>query len=174
MAGNEDTFGICPVGSPVEYSSFLVKGDEVGFTRSGDGRKSSIPESFLMLHDITRKHFRRCDFYIVEHVELPDFPIVFDEQTVEEAQNYYGKAVKLAAAGIALPDASWKSVGVVDEITYRRHPSDPQPFLSEKVGGRYYHPYKPAVALYEARPGHGWRASLPEGCIVNAHGFVRP
>lgn len=173
--GGAGSFDVCKVGARLPYSSFLVKGDEVEFLRAGTKEKTYIPASFLMLHDVTKHHYRRCDFFIVKSMRLHVDRVTFDERTVYEAQEYYGDRVKLGAVGFALPTGSWNSVGLVDEIHYRRHPSNPQPLLAPvRIGGRYTHSFASNVPLREAGSGNAWRVALPSGCLVDAHGFVTP
>ena len=165
--GKWSEFDICNVGAHLPYSSLLVKGDEVAFFRAADGAKTTCPASFFMLHDITKKHFRRCDFFLARPMPVPVCHVVFDEQTVKEAKEYYGNSTKLVGVGVDLPVGPWKSVGVVDEIHYRRR-------ASGRFTGPYFHPYDPHVPLYASSSGMGWRVQLPEGCVVNWHGFITP
>lgn len=143
----------------------LVRGDAVEFEPEGGGEIISLPSKYVFLHDHTGRLLRRCDFYVLPCARSMTQSVRIDPTVIRKAQDYYGQDVKLEHVNVDIPKASWHRVAQIQRIIYKR---------TGKHRGHYQHPYNQPVWLYASDAPPGWRVELPDGCIVDARGFVDP
>lgn len=176
----------------------IVKGNEASVTWA-DGTSDAFPKHFVVCHDATGKHLRRCDFYIVQAVPSSSSLDEFSDAMIREAMDYYEEST-LGVVGIVLPSgAKYKPIGPTKQLRYRRHGSN-RDILGKPYRGRFYHDWDEDVSvpirLGEGRPrivesiapaaivraaqgrpattARAWRIVLPSGCVANRHGFTWP
>jgi hypothetical protein len=176
--------GLCSIGH------LLVRGDRVSFVsdeqveKSGAKRKVNsegrviwdpeppksdvpLPRNYVVVHDTTGNLLSKCDLYIVRY--YPKRTSDVDEISAEEiaaARRYYGRNVRVSVGSVELPEGPWKKIrGKMSMIRYRRVGVD---------GDNYEHVWEPSVDLYDCENPYAFRLPLPEGCLVDERGFVRP
>lgn len=179
--------GLCNLGH------LLVRGDRVSFVsmeqlkKSGakrtvnkDGRviwdpgppesDVTISRSYVVVHDTSGVLFSSCDLYIVRWHRL----YTRDNSGMDEispaalsaAQEYYGNKVPISVGSVEIPEGPWSRIpGKMALVRYRRYGVDQDD---------YEHVWEPAVSLYDCAQPIAWRLPLPEGCVVDERGFVRP
>jgi hypothetical protein len=137
----------------------------------GEAAPIVCPKEFVVVHDVSGKQRRSCDFYICRQTSLPSGNSAgrhAAQEAVVAAKKWFGADEPTRGRGVELPDPPWQRGPQIDEIWYRRH-------AVEGLSGRYEHPYKPSVPLYvSSQARDGWRIALPDGCIVDHRGFVYP
>lgn len=165
----------------------LVRGDQIEFVsveqveRVGsfpldEARMPSdvkLPPSYVMVNDATGHFIDRCDVYVVpwrsaargrskssSTVLLSNV----DHFDLAAAYDYYGKDARISVGSVSLPEGRWKRVCEVAFIRYRRYGFDK----------RFEHAYDPPVQLFSTTRPLAWRLPLPEGCVIDSRGFVRP
>jgi hypothetical protein len=112
-----------------------------------------------LLHDPTGRAWPSCSGFIIA------FSKGGKETKDSAAEEYLGRAPKLGEATVP-PKAlsSWKRVGEVETVNYRR------------IGNHaasYYHPIEGGRAVLYRR-GHALRIELGSGCVWNWRGIVKP
>jgi hypothetical protein len=122
-----------------------------------------LDPNYLLLHCVDESVARVCDVYIARPRRVTTSTKGLSEETIEAGQDYYGSGFRPKYADLVLPNARWQRLFDVDHILYDR-PGD--------LKGSYEHPYMHPVMLF--RSGSVYRLALPDGCILNAHGFVVP
>lgn len=138
----------------------LIKGTDVKFEMA-DGRILSLPPKHGIIHDPSGQALPRCDVYFgpFQKGRTPiDLP-------TKEARAYFGRFYDARAAVVDVPPGPWKPVGDVTQIFYVR------PGVHQ---GRYYHLFREGNLLRLSRCRAFHRLDLPEGCVVNDRGFVKP
>lgn len=174
--------GLCQVGH------LLVRGDRVSFVsdeqvkKSGakrsvrDGRVYWDPEppksdvvmdnDYVVVHDPTGTLLAPCDMYLVRFFSPTSNQEGISADAIAAARRYYGKNERLVVGQVEFPEGPWKRIpGKMQMIRYRRWGD---------LGDSYEHVWEPSVSLYDCRKPIAWRMPLPEGCVVDARGFVRP
>lgn len=174
--------GLCQIGH------LLVRGDRVSFVsdeqvkKSGakrsvkDGRvywdpappKSDVvlPRDYVIVHDPTGTLLSACDMFIVRFFSTTISKESISTDAVSAARQYYGKNLRLRVGSVELPEGPWKKIpGKMQMVRYRR---------AGDLADNYEHVWEPSVHLYDCRKPIAWRMPLPEGCVVDARGFVRP
>ena len=160
-------------------AEFVVKGDRVEFVTPDQVSKvgvhpldaakmpsdAKLPANFVMVHDPSGKRLRRCDFYVLPLQQSTGIPATkVSKETQSIAKNFYGSDTPLRIGRVDLPTGTWHRVAQVAFIRYRRQGNR---------RGNFEHPYEIPVWLYDnAMPA--WRIALPNGCVVDARGFVWP
>lgn len=159
----------------LDKTPLLVRGDVVSVVLE-DGRTVEFPETWGLVHDPTGQCVDKCEVlvcpYTITHkrcVGLP--PSIYDA-----ALNYWGEGYELKAGTVVLPTGPWERVGRIVRVYYDRY---------GELASPYQHPFKDiedtAVLYRQQRPQRygrrshrSYRISLPDGCVINAHGFVWP
>ena len=160
-------------------AEFVVKGDRVSFVTPSQvalvgshpldpvkmPSDAVLPNDFVMLHDPSGKYLRRCDFYVLPVRKGASVSVQkVSRATRDVALNFYGSETPLRVGVVDLPKGSWHRVAQIAFIRYRRQGNR---------RGNFEHPYELPVVLYD-NPHPAWRFPLPNGCVVDAHGFVWP
>lgn len=179
MTARLGTARICDSGY-CELADLLVRGDRISFVsveqvqRVGRHKLDAVampsdvtlPESFVVVHDPTGTLLNKCDMYFVKwrSATRKRAPTVRPE-LIKIARAYFGSRSRITRGTVDIPKGPWHRECEVQFIRYRREGDD---------RGDYEHEYDvPVRLLYSTRP-LAWRLPLPEGCVVNSHGFVRP
>lgn len=170
---------VCEDGT-CERDEVLIRGDQVSFVSTeqvklvgkhklNDLKMPSdivLPADFVIAQDPTGNLLNRCDVYVLrwrtartlranaEHTELR-----------KHARDYFGRNTPLQFGNVDIPETPWQRVAKVQFIRYRR---------AGELKGMYEHEYTPAVWLYDSQRPLAWKLPLPEGCVITAHGFVKP
>lgn len=165
--------GVC------ETSQLLVRGDLIAFVsieqvhKVGDHPLDEhampsdivLPRSFVLVHDTSGALFNRCHMNFVRWGGGGRKPNNARTHDVQVARNYFGRNVRIASGNVEVPEGPWRRVAKVKYIRYRR---------AGHARGNYEHPFDPPVYLYETEKPLAWKLKLPNGCIVDDRGFVRP
>lgn len=161
-----------------QSTHMMVRGDHLSFVsveqarRVGDypldDRKMpsdiKLPPSYVLVHDTSGVIFSRCELYIVRWFSGND-GIAVDKRVANTARAYFGTD-DVNIGSIEIPSGPWQRMAKMKYIRYRR-----QGHLQDN----YEHPYDPPVYLYSTKSGpKAWKLSLPNGCIVDHRGFVKP
>lgn len=177
MASRSKRKGIgCEGACSLEETPLLVRGDVVS-CEMGDGSTVEFPKSWGLVHDPSGVCIDRCEVLVCPYrttntacVELP--PDIYDA-----AMDYWGKDYELKAGLVEIPRGPWDRVGRIVRVYYDRY---------GQLASPYQHPFKDVkedtAILYRqkraqkfGRSSHkAYRISLPDGCVINAHGFVWP
>jgi hypothetical protein len=121
-----------------------------------------IPRGFVLVHDSAGRILSKCDIYILRwHKGGRKRP---HDADLAMARDYFGSDANLGSGKVEIPDGKWARVARVQLIRYRR-PGFRKPFE---------HKYDPVVDLFMSERPLAWRLPLPEGCVVDSRGFVRP
>lgn len=178
--------GTCSVGA------LLVRGDRISFVsveqvkRLGAKRSTKdgkvvweprvppadvrVPRGYVLVHDTSGNLLSRCDLYVVKwhkrslgSIEVPeDLPT----SQLNAAKKYYGKSTPIRIGSVDIPEGPWKRIpGKISCIRYYRAGVDRD---------YYEHEFDPHVELYDCARPIAWRLPLPDGCVVDDRGFVRP
>lgn len=153
----------------------MIRGDLVGFEMKG-GKLAEVwlPGDWGLIHDPLGECIPRCTLYIAPYRVSGNRPRNVPDSMVEVATDYFGNALPLYDAELVIPSGPWDRVGRVVRIYYDRY---------GHLKGPYQHPFEVAVNLSRQRnaqvyPGgqrtRAYRLTLPDGCIIDAHGFVKP
>ena len=175
--------GLCQIGH------LLVRGDRVSFVSDEQAKKSgakrsvkdgrvhwdpeppksdvmSIPKGYVVVHDATGTLLSPCDMYIVQFISTTSGQDEISAESISAARQYYGKNVRIKVGQVELPEGPWKKIpGKMSMVRYRR---------AGDLADSYEHVWDPSVSLYDCKNPIAWRMPLPEGCIVDPRGFVRP
>lgn len=175
--------GLCQIGH------LLVRGDRVSFVSDEQAKKSgakrtvrdgrvywdpeapksdvkSIPPGYVVVHDATGTLLSSCDMYIVRFISTTSGQDEISAEAISAAREYYGKNVRIKVGQVELPEGPWKRIsGKMNMVRYRR---------AGDLADSYEHVWDPSVSLYDCENPIAWRMPLPEGCIVDPRGFVRP
>jgi hypothetical protein len=151
----------------------MVRGDIVAFDLEGGDpdHPMTLPDDFGMVHDPTGTVLDPCVVYICRcKFDWKKSPSI--HKSIEQiAFDYFGDDVDLVNASVAIPEGPWQFVGVVKTIHYERYGSD------ESHDGPFFHPFSdslPDVELYKSRCANAYMLQLPEGCVLNERGYVKP
>lgn len=179
MTARLATTKICEDGY-CELGELLVRGDRISFVsveqvqRVGKHKRDPVampsdvvlPPSYVVVHDPTAALLNQCDMHFVKwrNERRKRAPSVRPE-LIQIARAYFGSRSTIVRGTVDIPKGPWHRECEVQFIRYRREGDDNRD---------YEHEYDvPVRLMYSTRP-LAWRLPLPEGCIVNAHGFVRP
>jgi hypothetical protein len=162
-----------------ETGHLLVRGDRVSFVsveqtkRLGEKKLDPvampsdirIPPSYVLVNDATGRILDKCDIYVVKwRNKNGRSRAEIDSADRAAAEEYFRTGAQIRSGFVELPRGPWRRVGRIRFIRYERHGFD-RPFE---------HRYDmPVELLYSPRP-LAWRLPLPEGCVIDSRGFVRP
>ena len=130
----------------------------------------SVPKNFVLVHDANGTILSPCELYILRW-QGGGAPTAWQSDADRrEAVAYFGRGEAIEAGRVTLPGrGSFRRICRVSVIRYTR--------AGERAGD-YEHPYdfqypKP-VTLSICRQPLAFRLSLPDGCLIDDRGFVRP
>lgn len=158
----------------------LVRGDRVSFVSTEQVRRVGrhkldadkmpsdvvLPNDFVLVQDPTGELLSPCDVYVVRwHRQQTQKGHTNNSALRKHARDYFGSRTPLQVGFVDIPESPWQRVATVQFIRYRR---------AGELQGMYEHEYEPRVSLFDSQKPLAWRLPLPEGCVINAHGFVKP
>jgi hypothetical protein len=164
-----------------ETAHFLVRGESVSFVsmeqiqRVGEHKLDPVsmpsdpdlimPSTHVLVNDAAGRLLNKCDIYVVKwRNSRQRGRAEIDPTDLAVAEDYFGTGVPPRVGFIDIPRGPWKRVARVRFIRYSRHGANKP----------YEHRYDPPVyLLYCARP-LAWSVPLPDGCVIDSRGFVRP
>jgi hypothetical protein len=162
-----------------EIAHFLVRGDHVEFVSVEQVRAVGshaldpykmpsdivLPAKYVLVHDATGIILTPCDLYAVKwHRSGAKRALEIAPEDLTAAHDYFGDDAALRSGSIDIPDGPWKRLARVKFIRYRRY----------GFSNHFEHEYAPAVDLLYSKRPLAWKLALPEGCVVDARGFVVP
>jgi hypothetical protein len=173
-------------------SHLLVRGTHIEFVTvdqvrkyscgSGRGRTSKecrldpkrlpsdvhLPRSHVLVHDTTGYLLDQCDLYVVRWRGARRNRSEPDGAALSDAEKYFvrldGSPVPIRTGSVEIPEGPWRKECLVKLIRYRR----------AGIEVPYEHEYAVPVELKQMSRPLAWRLPLPESCIVDNRGFVRP
>lgn len=162
----------------MESSDIFVRGDIVSIVLTS-GIEVVMPEEWGLIHDPSGNSIDRCEVFVTPYAEVTRSRARKSNEVGSDAKAYFGSDTRTVDVSIDIPSGPWKRVGYISCINYDRHGN---------LEGPYYHdtdvPKRPSerAILFEqtksevlcgvrCRP---FRISLPDGCRINAHGFIWP
>lgn len=126
-----------------------------------------IPRTHYFVHDANGAVFPQCEIFIVRGYRGARGTAA--PRDVRTAVAYFGEGKAMRRGRVEVPERGWIRRGLIEVVRYHRV-DGPTP---DHVGD-FEHRYDPPVRLYVCRRPLAWRLSLPAGCLITAHGFVRP
>lgn len=167
-----DRPGVCNIDTPL-----LIRGDIVSMELAS-GRTVEFPESWGLVHDVTGECADKCEIFICPYTVRGPIGRQVDDSVHEAATSYWGDDYKLVEGNVVIPDGPWDRVDRILRVYYDRY---------GELASKYQHPFEREVSsaaiLYKQRRAskcadgkmhRSYRISLPDSCVVNAHGFVWP
>lgn len=159
-----------------QQSQLLVRGDRISFVSVEQVKKVGrypldeekmpsdvfLPEDFVVVHDTAGILFDRCHMHIVKWRKGRKRTMNGSDPDVSK---YFGKNAEIQVGDVEIPQGPWKKRGKIAFIRYRR---------TGNLKGNYEHDFDPCVFLYSTQRPLSWKLRLPNGCIVDERGFVRP
>ena len=148
-------------------SQLMVRGDLVKLELDG-APMVSCPPYWGLVHDPLGVVFDPCAVLVCPYtIDAPS--IAYNNPTLGRiAHAYFGNGVQVRAGTVEIPSGSWHRLGRIKQIFYARYGD---------LEGKYFHPFSesaPDVELFEQSDGTGYLLRLPDGCVVDSHGFVWP
>lgn len=166
----------CNGGCSLEETPLLVRGDVVSCEMT-DGSTVEFPESWGLVHDPVGSCVDECEIFVCPYTTTGVLRHTVPSEVMDAAQSYWGDEYRLQEGMVELPNGPWERVGRIVRIYYDRY---------GELASPYQHPFKEnvkdAAVLYKQRSPQkygrssrkAYRISLPDGCVINAHGFVYP
>jgi len=166
-----DRPGACSLDQPL-----LVRGDIVS-VELDDGRTVEFPESWGLVHDPGGNCSDECEIFVCPYAVRGPLGKQIDSEIHNTAVSYWGEDYTLRSGSVVIPSGPWQRVGRIVRVYYDRY---------GELASKYQHPFETgddsAVLYRQKRAGRcadnrshrTYRISLPDGCVVNAHGFVWP
>lgn len=163
-----------------ERDEILIRGDQVSFVSVEQAKRTGVhklndrkmpsdivlPSNFVIAQDPTGKLLNACDVYVLRwHNSRSRGVSNAHPELRKHAADYFGRGAPVQFGNVDIPETPWQRVAKVQFIRYRR---------PGNLKGMYEHEYTPAVWLYDSQKPLAWRLPLPEGCVITAHGFVKP
>jgi hypothetical protein len=154
----------------------MIKGDTVRFDLD-TGKKVVAPKNFGMIHDPTGIALDPCVVYVCSCKYDMKSSVRVHRSIDNYVADYFGDEADLINATVEIPDGPWQFMGVVKTIHYERYGHLPD---IEGIPGRWYHPFEDSsdfdeeVQLFKSSCCGAFMLQMPEGCIVTAHGYVKP
>jgi hypothetical protein len=126
-----------------------------------------LPRTHVFVHDANGTVFTKCEIFIVRWYPGASGPA--SQRDIRTARAYFGEGKRIRRGHVEVPERGWMHRSQIAVIRYHR---DAGP--TEAHVGDFEHRYEPPVRLYACRRPLAWKISLPQGCIITAHGFERP
>lgn len=167
----------CEGACGVDDTVLLIRGDIVS-CELDDGRTVEFPESWGLVHDPVGSCVDPCEIFVAPYtlVSTPRTPL--PHKVIASAKEYWGDGYELESGTVVIPEGPWDRVGRIVRVYYDRY---------GELASKYQHPFKDvendAAILYKQKRSQSYgkagahtayRISLPDGCVINAHGFVWP
>lgn len=160
-------------------SNHLIRGDRIEFVSAEqvklvgshplDEKKMPsdivLPPQYVLVHDTAGNTFDRCHMHFVRSRNTRRSVSNLSETDHKVIEDYYGSNVTPRIAEVEVPKGPWQRVAKIAFIRYRREGD---------LEGNYEHPFEPNVFLYTTKNPLAWQLKLPNGCVVDERGFVRP
>jgi hypothetical protein len=174
-----------------EVGHFLVRGDHVSLIsteqarRMGEKRVSvadgesawrdrngrqivadiPLPPTYVLVHDAVGRLLEKCDIYVLKwRSSRRQMQSDMHQSDLRAAENYFGPQASIRGGFVEIPRGSWAPVTQVRFIRYRRF----------GFRNAFEHRYDPPVKLLSTSRPLAWRLPLPDGCVIDSRGFVRP
>ena len=135
-----------------------------------------LPQNFVLVHDTSGELLTRCEMYIVRWHNGARQTSSMHRDDINAALDYFKHGdkptppseIKLRVGSVDIPKKpAWGRRTKVRIIRYRRH--------GFRDGMDHIYEWDPAVWLYSSTRGPlAFRLSLPNGCIADWRGFVKP
>lgn len=166
----------CNGACSLDETPLLVRGDVVSCELS-DGRTVEFPESWGLVHDPVGECVDTCEIFVCPYSLSSRSRVEVPQDVHRVATDYWGDGYKLKNGFVELPHGPWERVGRIVRVYYDRY---------GELASKYQHPFKQEVkdsaVLYKQRRAQrygskshkAYRISLPDSCVINAHGFVWP
>lgn len=143
-----------------------VKNGEVYWSPRMPTADIKLPKAYVLVHDTVGALLSKCDLYVVRwKTKGSQEP---SKDVLQDAHDYFldsnDQPLPLSYGSVEIPEGPWSRVARVALIRYRR-PGFAKPFE---------HDYNPAVDVYDCMRPLAWRLPLPQGCVVDKHGFRWP
>jgi hypothetical protein len=161
----------------LKETPLLVRGDIVS-CEMADGSTVEFPKSWGLVHDTGGGCVHECEIFVCPYTVQGNLHGEVPEEVHNAATDYWGEGYKLLQGFVELPNGPWDRVGRIVRVYYDRY---------GELASPYQHPFKQdvkdAAILYRQRRAQkygrsgshkAYRISLPDGCVINAHGFVWP
>lgn len=162
-----------------QQSTLLVRGDRISFVSVEQARKVGrhpldeekmpsdvfLPPDYVVVHDTSGILFDRCHMHIVKWRGGRKRLHNVRNLDVHSTSKYFGSDAKISVGEVEVPEGPWKKTAKIAFIRYRR---------TGNLKGNYEHDFDPCVFLYSTQRPLSWKLRLPNGCIVDERGFVRP
>lgn len=166
-------------GDVCETSDLLVRGDQIQFVSVEQVREVGdhpldelampsdirLKSNFVLVQDTSGLLFDRCHMHIVRWHGVRRSLQSVRANSVQVARQYFGNGIPISVGEVEVPEGPWQRVAKVKYIRYRRY---------GYAKANYEHPFNPPVFLYATQRPLAWKLKLPNGCIVDERGFVRP
>lgn len=159
----------------LDETPLLVRGDVVSVVLD-DGRTVEFPETWGLAHDPSGNCIDKCEVLVTPYTITNKSSVRLPQDIYDAALDYWGEGYEMKSGIVELPRGPWDRVGRIVRVYYDRY---------GELASPYQHPFKDiaeTVVLYRqrrpqryGRSSHkSYRISLPDGCVINAHGFVWP
>ncbi len=142
----------------------LVKGD-VHSLEFEDGRNLSLPRGWGMVHDPSGQQIGRCTVLLMKYNRALESANPITDIERKAAQDYFGQSYEPVRVILDFPTGKWQSGGRITEVRYARR---------GKFGGEWRHRFKKAVRLCIHASPRAYKLELPDDCVLDVRGFVRP
>lgn len=171
-----------------ETGHFLVRGDRVSFVSTDKTTREQIdrlrstdpdgtvrwkrfiqsdvplPPSYVLVHDAAGRLLNKCDVYVLRwSSSRRQMESDMHRSDLRAAQDYFGPEARIRGGSIDLPGEDWAPIARIHIIRYRRYGF-----------GMFEHVYDTPVELQSTTRPLAWKLPLPDGCVIDSRGFVRP
>lgn len=151
--------------SSTDQPALLARGDVVSFDMDDD-ITIDLPKNFVMLHDPTGRIIDKCTLMCCPCAIDTRGPHTVPDGIHDYVLDYFGSDADLYKGRVEIPKGPWQPLGVVHEIRYDRQ---------GEYEDAFYHPFRGSgVELFKQKRGRAYMLVLPDGCKVDARGFVWP
>lgn len=150
-------------GSHVRFELVEPSGKPVPHPNPGKvikGKIVTLPTDHGIIHDPDGQAFDRCEVFFGPYRKTRR-----RAEMTKAARAYMGSDYPASYAVVDLPRGTWKPLGEVAQIFYKR---------PGRYDGKYFHPFKRGHAPHLFKCGRFYKLALPGGCIVDDRGFVFP
>jgi len=162
-----------------ELAHFLVRGDQVSFVSTEQAERVGehkldprqmpsdirLPPSYVIVHDAAGRLLSKCDIYVLRWSRgRLQTESDIHRADLRVAKNYFGPEAAIRGGSVTLPGGDWAPKALIRFIRYRRF----------GFATLFEHRYDPPVELMSTTRPLAWRLPLPEGCVIDSRGFVRP
>jgi hypothetical protein len=156
----------------------MIRGDIVSLELT-TGMVVELPDDWGLIHDPSGIGVDRCELFIAPFIMGRRMNNSHLSKVGDDARSYYGYDQELHGVTVEIPEGPWERVGDIAVINYDRH---------GELKGPYYHDTdvpkrrsERAILMRQRTPKplfgrrvKAFRISLPDGCRINAHGFIWP